>query len=131
MRILLVGGVNMFFFKDVGCHFYCKESNNSSYNNGQELECKVICQSGTASLGIYDIGIQFLIDEKVLRKALINYKISETDCVYINFTDKNIVPIKCKIKLTVTTNETQLEVLNANSFIEMRTEHLKKILDMK
>jgi hypothetical protein len=130
MCILLEGGVNMFFFKDVGCHFYCKE-NNISYNNSQELECKVICQSGTASLGIYDMGVQFLIDEKVLRKALINYKVLETSGVYINFTDKNVVPIKCKIKLTVTKNETQLEVLNTNSFIEMRTEHLMKILDMK
>lgn len=119
----------MFFFKYVGCYFYSRERND--IYNGQEFECKVICQSGTASLGIYDIGVQFLIDEKVLRKALINYKISETDCVYIDFTDKNVVPIKCKIKLTVTTNETQLEILNTNSYIEMRTEHLMKILDME
>jgi hypothetical protein len=119
----------MLLFRDVGCHFYSKKENGSF--KVKELDCKVVCQSGNVSFVMQQIGILFLLDENVLRKALLDYKGTETNGVYINFTNENVVPIKCRIKLDVTTNEVKIEILNTNRFIETKTEYLRKVLEIK
>ncbi|MDR3596802.1 hypothetical protein [Clostridium sp.] len=119
----------MFLFKDTRCNYYYKDSNNDLKSN--EFECKVICQSGTASLGIYEVGLQCLIKEKVLREALLNYKSITADGIYINFKDKNIAPVECKFNLSVTKSLTKFKISNKDSFFEIKTENLHKVLHIE
>lgn len=119
----------MSLFKEINCYFYCKE-NNSVYKE-KEFKCTVVCQSGSISFLIYEMGLQFVIDEKVFRKALADNKTIEAEGIYISFTDENILPVKCKIKIDVTTTVTNFNILNTNNFIGIKNEYLKKILDIK
>jgi len=119
----------MSLFNQAQCLFY---TNENKFNiQTKEYKCTVVCQSSYASFGIYEVGLQFLFDIKSLKQALINYKTIEDDGVYMDFKQKNILPEKCKIKIEATTSRIKFYVFNADSFLEIKTEHLMKILDIK
>jgi hypothetical protein len=119
----------MSLFNQVKCLFYANE--NKCTIKTSEYKCTVVCQSSYASFGVYEVGLQFLLNIKSLKQALINYKNTEDDGIYMDFKQKNILPEKCKIKIDVTTSRIKFYVLNANAFLEIKTEHLMKILDTK
>jgi hypothetical protein len=119
----------MSLFKEVKCFFYSKESNGGI--KGKDFECTVVCQSGSSTFVIYEIGLQFIVDEKVLRKLILDNKTIEIDGVYIDLTDKNALPVKCKIKIAVMEGETNFEILNSNNLLQIKNENLKKMLDIK
>lgn len=119
----------MALFNKVNCIFYVKE-NNSNFKC-DEFECTVVCQSGSVSFVIYEIGLQFLIDEQAFNKVILDNKSIEVDGVYIDFTAKNIFPVKCKIKIDITTGIVGFCILNLHNIVQIKTESLMKILDIK
>ncbi|BCZ46907.1 hypothetical protein psyc5s11_29740 [Clostridium gelidum] len=119
----------MCLFNEAKCLFYTNENKCNIKTN--EYECTVVCQSSYASFGIYEVGFQFLLDLKILKEALINHKTIEEEGVYIDFKQKNILPEKCNIKIDATTNRIKLCVLNIDAFLEIKSEYLKKILDIR
>jgi len=116
-------------FKEVKSFFYSKESNGVI--KGKEFKCTVVCQSGSICFVIYELGLQFLVNEKVLRETLLINKTIETEGIYIDFTDENILPVKCIIKIDITTSRTKFDIVNINSIVQIKNENLKKILDIK
>ena len=119
----------MSLFNEAKCLFYTNENKCNIKTN--EYECTVVCQSNYASFGIYEVRLQFLLDLKSLKQALISYKAIEEEGVYINFNQKNVLPEKCKIKIDATTNRIKICVLNIDAFLEIKSEYLKKILDIR
>lgn len=119
----------MSLFKRIKCSFCCKE-NNGGYKE-KEFECIVVCQSSSVAFVIYKMRLQFHIDKKVLRKAFLDYKNIETDVVYIDFKDENVVPVKYKIKIDIMKRKANFNIINTNSFIGIINEDLEKILDIK
>lgn len=119
----------MSLFKEVNCIFYHKE-NNMNFKE-EEFKCTIVSQSGVMSFGIYEIGLQFLIDEKFLEEAIFGCKSIVADGIYMDFTDKEISPLKCKIKIDAEINKIEFNILNLNNVIEIKTEYLVKILNAK
>lgn len=119
----------MSLFNEVSCTFYHKE-NNMDFK-AEEFECTVVTQSGSTSFGIYEIGLQFLINEKVLREAIFDCESIEVDGIYMDFTDKEVSPVKCKIKIDPDINKVGFNILNLNSVIRIKNEYLVKILNSK
>lgn len=119
----------MSLFNEAQCLFYTNENKCNIKTN--EYKCTVVYQSGYVSFGIYEVGFQFLLDLKRVRQALVNYKTIKEEGVYIDFKQKNILPKKCNIKIDATTNRIKLCILNIDAFLEIKAEHLKKILDIR
>lgn len=115
----------MSIFKKVKCLYYTNENNSI---NTKEYECTVVLQSGTISFGIYEVGLQIFISNKTIKNVLLKNKKSENECAYINFNDKNIILVNCKIKLTVESNLVQFQLLKQKNYFEIKSEDLKNIL---
>lgn len=117
----------MSLFNEVICTFYNIE--NSRDIKSDKFQCTVVSQSGFTSFGIYEIGLQFLIYEKALREALLECDSIKVDGIYMDFTDKEVSPIKCKIKIDAEINKIEFNILNLNNVIQIKTEYLVKILN--
>lgn len=118
----------MSLFKEVKCFCYHRENNNEFKE--EEFDCTVVCQSGSISFGIYEMGIQFLLDEQILIKSLIDNKAIKAKGIYMCFTNESILPVKCNIKIDLMASEINFEILNTSNFIRIKTKDLKKILDV-
>jgi hypothetical protein len=119
----------MSLFNEGKCLFYTKENKCNIKTN--EYECTVVFQSSYASFGIYEVGFQFLLNLKSLKRALISNKAIEEEGVYIDFKQKNILPEKSKIKIDATTNRMKLCIMNIDAFLEIKADYLKKILGIR
>jgi hypothetical protein len=77
----------MSLFNQAQCLFYTNE--NKCNIQTKEYKCTVVCQSSYASFGIYEVGLQFLLDINNLKQTLRNYKTIE-DNGYISILNKKI-----------------------------------------
>lgn len=116
----------MSIFKTVKCLF-CTNENNKTKTD--EYECTVVLQSGIASFGIYDTGLQILISENVIKKVLLEDKDDEKDCSYIDFNSKDIELVNGKIKLNKMESKIRFQVLKKDDYFEIKIKDLKNILD--
>lgn len=115
----------MSIFKKVKCLFYAKEDNRITTD---EYECTVVLQSGIASFGIYETGLQILVSENVIKKVLLGDKDDEKDCSYIDFNSKDMELVNGKIKFNKMASKIRFQVLKKDDYFEIKIKDLKNIL---
>lgn len=119
----------MKIFNDIECIYSYGDKNDEL--KGEKSKCKIVLDKGTISFLVKEVEEQFLIEEEILKQALINNQRVETNGVYKHVNKENIPSFQCKVNINIMPLTTNFYVVDCDNAIGISNFNLKRILDIK